>query len=283
VTRNLVIARVGGSSIHRCWIDRDKPRAWDLYLAPYEEIPPVAGLDCQMGPVIPGPKWSGIRELLNGWDGWRAYDRVWMPDDDIYATQDTIGRIFEVASAVGLDLFAPALHETSHYAHFSTMANRSFFGRWVGFVEIMMPGFSTATLETLLTTLDLTETGWGWGLDSLWPKLLGYDNVGIIDATPVIHTRPVGQMRDAALSRRVHAESDRIFADHDCSQQHTTFGAFGADLQRVELTPEQLLVEVVRGWRYLFERDARVLPWIAEFQRPQMGWPEYPTAGTPEG
>jgi hypothetical protein len=282
VRRNLVIARVGGSSIHRCWIDRDKPRDWDLYLAPYAEMPPLAGLDCAMGPVIAGPKWSGIRELLNRWDGWRAYDQLWMPDDDIYANQHTISRMFEVASAVGLDLFAPALHETSHYAHFSTMANRSFFGRWVGFVEIMMPGFSTATLETLLPTLNLTETGWGWGLDSLWPKLLGYENVGIIDATPVIHTRPVGQMRDAALSRRVHAESDKILADHDCSQRHTTFGAFGADLERVELTPEQLLVEVVRGWRYLFERDARVLPWITEFQRPQDGWSEYPTAGTPE-
>jgi hypothetical protein len=161
------------------------------------------------------------------------------------------------------------------------MENRSFFGRWVGFVEIMMPGFSTAALESLQHTLDLTETGWGWGLDSLWPKLLGYENVAILDATPVIHTRPVGQMRDAALERRVMAESDRIFAEHDCRQVHTTFAAFGSDLKPLDLTPEQLLVQMVEGARYLYKRDPRVLAWIMEFQHPRAGWPEYPVAGTP--
>ncbi len=280
MSRNLVLARVGRNSLHHCWLDRGREREWDLHLLPYQEIAPQE--DCDVAPVIAGPKWSGIRELLNRWDGWREYDYVWLPDDDIYADQDTISRMFEVARAVGLDLFAPALHETSHYAHFSTMQNKRFpGGRWVGFVEIMVPGFRTAVLERLLSTLDLTETGWGWGLDSLWPKLLDYENVGIIDATPVIHTRPVGQMRDAELATRVHAESDRILADNDCRQMHTTFAAFGTDLRRLDLSPDQLLVEVVEGWRYLFERDPRLLAWMVEFQRPQSGWPAYPIAGTP--
>jgi hypothetical protein len=279
--RNLVIARVGSNSLHRCWVDRGKPRDWDLYLAPYQPIPPARDLDCTVGPVVPGPKWSGVREVLNAWDGWRDYDYVWMPDDDIYANQGTISRIFEIATAMDLALFAPALHETSHYAHFSTMENRRFFGRWTGFVEIMMPGFSTVALESLQPTLDLTETGWGWGLDSLWPKLLGYEDVAIIDATPVIHTRPVGQMRDADLERRVLAESDRIFAEHDCHQVHTTFAAFGSSMKRLDLTSEELLVRIVDGARYLYERDPRVLAWIMEYQRPLAGWPGYPVAGTP--
>jgi hypothetical protein len=279
--RSLVIARVGTSSIHPCWIDRAKPRDWDLFLCPYQPIAPQEGLDCVVGDVIAGPKWSGIRTLLSTWDGWRDYDQVWFPDDDIYANQDTISDIFDVARAVGLDLFAPALHETSSFAHFITMRNPSFYGRWVGFVEIMIPGFSTPTLQTLLPTLDLSQTGWGWGLDSLWPKLLGYENVGIIDATPVIHTRPVGQMRDLDLARRVHAESDTIFAAHDCHQKHSTFGAFGPDLRPLDLTPERLLVDVVKGWGYLIERDPRVLAWIMKYQRPHFAWPEYPIHGTP--
>ena len=45
---------------------------------------------------------------------------------------------------------------------------------------------------------------------SRWPKLLDYQNVGIIDCTPVTHTRPVGVMRDLELARAVHAESDAI-------------------------------------------------------------------------
>lgn len=281
MTKNLVVARVGSSSLHPCWIDRGKSRDWDLHLVPYQDLPSEAGLECVVGDTIPGPKWSGLRTALNEWDGWRAYDYIWLPDDDLYASQDTITRLFDVARSVGLDLFAPALHESSYYAHYSTMRNFSFYGRWVGFVEIMMPGFSTSALERLLPTLDLTKTGWGWGLDSLWPKLLDYKNVGIVDATPVIHTRPVGQMRDEALRTQVKAESDAIFASHDCRQVHTTFGAFGPDLEAREMTPERLLMELVKGSQYLAERDPRVLSWIVDYQKPHFRWPEYPVAGTP--
>jgi hypothetical protein len=282
MSRNLVLARVGAASLHRCWIDRDRERDWDLRLCPYQEIPPQHGLDCEVGDVIPGPKWSGIRELLNEWDGWRDYDMVWLPDDDLFATQDTISEMFAIAGEVGLRLFAPALHESSHFAHFITMRNANFHGRWTGFVEIMCPAFTTDALDALLPTLDLTETGWGWGLDSLWPKRLDYRDLGIIDATPVIHTRPVGRMRDEDLARRVHAESDAILESNDCEQVHTTFAAFGADLTRLPLTDAELFARLATGYEYLFERDPRLLAWMAEYQRPAGGWPSYPIEGTPD-
>src|SRR5215207_5058942 len=278
---NLVLARVGASSLHAEWLDSGSTRNWDLRLVPYQPIPCQDDVDCNVGEVIPGPKWSGIRQVLNQWDGWRAYDRIWIPDDDILAKQDVINRMFDVADALNLDLFAPALDETSYYAHYSAMRNPSFYGRWVGFVEIMAPGFDRVALERLLPTLDLTETGWGWGLDSVWPKVLGYKNVGIIDATPVTHTRPVGQMRDADLRRRIVEESDKLLERYDCVQMHGTFGAFGEDLRPLELSPECLLVEVVKGWQYLVERDPRVLSWIVDFHRHRFAPPEYPIEGTP--
>jgi hypothetical protein len=279
--KSLVLARVGRSSLHQCWVDRGKPRDWDLRLLPYQPIASQDGLDCVVEDVVPGPKWSGIREVLNEWDGWRDYDYVWLPDDDILASQDAITRMFEVAQAMELDLFAPALHDASHFAHFTTMQNRSFFGRWTGFVEIMMPAFSVPALEKLLPTLDLTATGWGWGLDSLWPKLLGYENVGVIDGVPVLHTRPVGQMRDPDLSRRVLHESDEILRNHDCRQVHTSFGAFGPDLAPVELCPEEFFARLVDGWQYLIKDDPRLLTWLVDYQRGLFRWPEYPVAGTP--
>jgi hypothetical protein len=279
--KNLVLARVGGGSLTSGWLDATKPRNWDLYLAPYQPIPNPPDLECVVGDVIPGPKWSGIREVLKGWGGWRDYEQIWLPDDDIRASQSAINEMFDVAGAVGLDLFAPALDQSSYYAHFITMQNKSFYGRWVGFVEIMIPGFSRNALELLLPTLDLTETGWGSGLDSVWPKILNYKNVGIIDGITVTHTRPVGEMRDASLRRRTLDESDALLQQYDCSQMHTTFGAFGRDLKPLELTPERLLVEVVKGSQYLFERDARVLAWIVDYQKRCFTWPEYPIAGTP--
>jgi hypothetical protein len=281
VRPNLVLLRMGPSSLHDTWLDPDLPRNWDLYLSPFTEIPPPTG-DVIVGDVVPGPKWSGIREVLRAWSGWRDYDQIWMPDDDIATTQQVINDIFDVASGVGLDLFAPALDASSYYAHFDMLQNRRLFGRWVGFVEIMVPGFSRQALERLQPTLDLSHTGWGLGLDSVWPKLLDYRNVGVIDALAVTHTRAIGQRRDADLARRMMAEADAILEQYDCDQVHATFGAFGADLQRVDLTPEELLVELISGWQYVFERDPRVLAWILNYQLPLAEWPPYPGEGTPE-
>lgn len=280
--KNLVIARVGGNSLHREWIDGIHPRNWDLYLSPYQPIEAQSDVDCLVGDVVPGLKWTGIKDVLNSWDGWRDYENVWLPDDDIRATPEAINTMFDVAATVGLDLFAPALDHASYFAHFIALQSPSFYGRWVGFVEIMIPGFSRSALELVLPTLDHSRTGWGWGLDSVWPKLLDYKNVGIIDGVTVTHTRPVGAQRDDDLGREVLEESDRLFEQYDCRQMHTTFGAFGPDLKPLDLTPERLLVDLVRDAQHLFEDDPRILSWIVDFQKTQFDWPEYPVAGTPD-
>jgi hypothetical protein len=281
--RNLVIARVGRSSLHPAWLARAENRNWDLVLCPYQDLTPHDPADCTVADVVAGPKWTGLRTLLNEWRGWRDYERIWLPDDDLFASAETIDRLFDTAAALRFDLCAPALNEPSYYAHFTTMRNRRFHARRAGFVEIMAPCFTSETLSTLLPTFDLTTTGWGWGLDSLWPKLLHYRNIGVIDCAAVLHTRPVGAFRDPELGRRVRDESDRIMQSYDCCQVHTTFGAIGPDLQDVELSPEALTVALAEGWRYLFDAAPRVLPWLLEAQKPQQGWVDYPVAGAPAG
>jgi hypothetical protein len=279
--QNLVIARVGRRSLHPTWLDAAQPRSWDLHLCPYEDLHGQVTEGCTVADVIPGPKWTGLRELLRRWDGWRGYERIWLPDDDIFASQGTIDRMFETAASLGFDLCAPALNEASYYAHFTTMRNRRCHARRAGFVEIMVPCFSRAALETLRPTLDLTETGWGWGLDSLWPKLLGYRNLGVIDCAAVLHTRPVGAFRDAELARLVRAESDHIMDHYDCRQVHTTFAAVGGDLADLALSPEALTVRLADGWSYLLDTAPAVLPWLLQAQRPAAGWIDYPIAGSP--
>lgn len=279
---NLVIARVGARSLHPSWVeDGSEPRNWDLYLSPYEAIDPRPEFDCVLGDVVPGPKWAGLRQLLDTWDGWRDYEQVWLPDDDIRASQAVITRMFDAAATMGLRLWAPALDEASYYGHFITKRNASFFGRRVGFVEIMVPGFQRATLEELQPTLDLTATGWGWGLDSVWPKLLGYNDIGIFDGLTVTHTRPIGAMRDATLFGRLLAESDELLGRYDCQQMHTTYAAFGSDLQSLDLSPNDLLAGLIDGWEYLIENNPRVLSWVAAFHLQHFGAPSYPPEGTP--
>jgi hypothetical protein len=264
----LVIARVGRGSLHQSWVERGSRRDWDLYLCPYEEIPPQTGLECTVGEVMPGPKWTGLRNLLNEWDGWREYDRIWLPDDDIRADQHSISAMFQAAAALEFSLFAPALHESSFYEHYTTMRNQEFFARRVGFVEIMVPGFSRSALELLLPTFDLTASGWGWGLDPLWAKLLDHEGLGILDGIPVLHTRPVGQYRDAELHRRLSAEAEQIMADHQASMQLATFVGIGPDLQDMELSPDELLVKLVQGWDHLYAGNPAVLRHIYDNQAP---------------
>ena len=279
--RSLVLARVGRNSLHRCWIDQGKPRDWDLYLCPFQDITAQADVDCVVGEVILGPKWTGLGQLLSTWDGWREYDYIWLPDDDIFASQNTISEFFKAARSLQFQLCAPALHVGSYYAHYITMRNHSFFARRVGFVEIMVPCFSREALELLLPTFELSTTGWGWGLDSLWPKRLGYKDIGIVDGVSVLHTRPVGQFRDAELARRVNEEADRIHRSEECGQHMVTFAGISSDLQNVSLSPDELLVALTAGWQYLFQREPKVLRWIVEHQKPISERSPYPIAGSP--
>ncbi|RZL40321.1 MAG: DUF707 domain-containing protein [Rubrivivax sp.] len=279
--QHLIVARVGRNSLHPRWLDRARMRSWDLHLCPFEPLPAAAREDCSTSDVIVGPKWAGLRELLNRWDGWRGYQYIWLPDDDLLTDAPNIDRFFATAATLGWDLCAPALDETSYYAHYSTMRNRRCTARRTGFVEIMAPCFSRAALGQLLPTLSESTTGWGWGLDSVWPKLLGYQNVGVIDATPVRHTRPVGAFRDAALGQRVLAESDALLARHDCQQVHRVFEALGPDLKPMTLDPAGLTALLVDGWQYLLPANPALLPWMVQAQAPAGGWPAYPVAGTP--
>jgi hypothetical protein len=53
---NLVLVRAGASSLHACWIDRGKPKDWDLRLVPYQDVESRPEVDCVVGDVIAGPK-----------------------------------------------------------------------------------------------------------------------------------------------------------------------------------------------------------------------------------
>ncbi|KAK3241370.1 hypothetical protein CYMTET_48860 [Cymbomonas tetramitiformis] len=73
--------------------------------------------------------------------------------------------------------------------------------RYTQFVEVQMPVFSRYALEKCMKTFQ--ETTSTWGLDLIWPKLLGYptDKIAIIDAVQAYHpsnahTVPGGTSQD---------------------------------------------------------------------------------------
>ncbi|MEJ7660045.1 MAG: DUF707 domain-containing protein [Hymenobacter sp.] len=62
----------------------------------------------------------------------------------------------------------------------------------MGQVEVMAPLFSQDALRQCLVSFNENKSS--WGLDSVWPKILGYpqNKLGVFDAVVMEHTRPVG-------------------------------------------------------------------------------------------
>jgi hypothetical protein len=89
-------------------------------------------------------------------------------------------------------LAQPSLADGSYVAHEITRWNGSFEVRFTNFVEAMCPLFSREALRRCAPSFTKVYTA--FGLDMVWARILGdpRDRIGMIDAAPVIHSRPIG-------------------------------------------------------------------------------------------
>ena len=203
--RGLVVLRCGRSSLHWDWLEGPR-RNWDLILCPYQDID-ARGHDVR---VIPGQKWDGLARFFAEFRGWRDYDYICLPDDDIATDANTLNVFFDLCERFKIKLAAPALTPNSYFSHPLTMQNTEFLARRTSFVEIMMPCFSTEVFQEALPTFDLSRSGTGFGLDYLWPHMLSYEDIWTFDEAAVRHTRPVGEMRQDRLAQLALADLNFI-------------------------------------------------------------------------
>jgi hypothetical protein len=193
--RNLVVAPAGDRSIHREWMGDPRTRSYDVWLNGYDADAGArfAGDPVEIHDARGTMKWPGVGRLLSAREADLArYGAVWFPDDDVSIDTAGVERMFALVHELGLWLAQPSLDPRSYFSHPVTLTNRSFVVRYTNFVEVMAPVFSREALERCRPTFG--ESVSGWGLDRVWPRVLGdpRDRVGILDAVPMIHTRPVG-------------------------------------------------------------------------------------------
>ena len=194
---NLVILRAGPGSLHRSWWGDapDAPRNWDLCISVYDGDPEAVGAGAEYLTHQPEQrKFQAVFDLFHPESPLAAYDRIWLPDDDLLIGVADINRCFHLSRKYALDLAQPALRPgpDCFFVHPVTARRPGSLLRYVGFVEIMCPLFSARALRLCLPTF---RDAWsGYGLDFLWPSLLGgpQARIGIIDAVTMIHTRPIG-------------------------------------------------------------------------------------------
>jgi hypothetical protein len=214
--RNLVLTRVGDGSLHRGWLGDPATRSYDVWLDYYgEDVGRYAADPARLLLRRGLTKWQGIAAVLAEHPEALEYDAVWFPDDDLAIEPAGIERLFEAFHRLDLALAQPALADGSFFVYDWLLESSGFYARYTNFVEAMAPLFSREALRACAGTF--TESESGWGLDLAWPAILGNprDRIAIVDAAPVLHTRPVAR---AGWYDRLPVspgeERDRVAARH---------------------------------------------------------------------
>jgi hypothetical protein len=217
--KNLIIVRAGDRSLHPGWIDSVRSRDLDIFVSYYGDEFEKYEEHADFYEHVSGLKYPVVAQCLSARpDLLSAYDAIWIPDDDLLADSATIGKMFELFHKHELWLAQPALGRGSFTRRKVLKVAPNSVLRYTNFVEIMAPLFSRYALTTLLPTF--TSSASGWGLDYIWPHLLGYprNRIAILDATPVIHTRPIRSgsfyRRCAQMGVRPGGECRRLLAKH---------------------------------------------------------------------
>lgn len=213
--KNLVLIGANEQSLHHQWPREiaDAERSWDLGVIFYgraENYPPPG--PCEFSVRLPkSSKFPALHAVLHAGSALWAYERIWIPDDDIMMSWSDITRMFDICRHHHLVLAQPALTPDSFVAHPITRRHPGSELRFVRFVEGMAPVFHRDALRVAVSTFANVEVG--WGLDHVWPKLLGEpaDGLAIIDRVAMTHTRPVAGRYSAI---RAAWEMSRLLASY---------------------------------------------------------------------
>ncbi len=208
--KNLVIVRAGDSSLHPQWM-LAKQRNWDLVISYYGNNSQRYDGQYDFYHEFKGSKWEGLFDFFKRNENLvKGYEYVWLPDDDLLTNSYVINDFFLLCKEANFSLAQPALMKHSFYSWEITLQQKNSKYRTTDFVEIMAPCFRIDCLESIKSTFGINSSG--WGLEWLWSKLIKNSGLrmGIIDSTPIHHTRPVGSADHGGVLNSPTVEMDAL-------------------------------------------------------------------------
>jgi GT2 family glycosyltransferase len=159
-------------------------------------------VEIHLDPPAPGAgKWRNLNAALAAYPP-QGHDWLLLVDDDVRLPRGFLDAFLLIAERFGLRLAQPAHAFASHAAWTVTRRRPGVLARTTRFVEI---GPVTAIhRDAFPALLPFPDLGMGWGLDSHWSAVAAERGwaVGVVDATPIRHLRPVagGYAHDGAIA-----------------------------------------------------------------------------------
>jgi hypothetical protein len=156
--------------------------------------------------LLPGEgKFNNIQRAIDGED-LETYEWLLIVDDDVAFRPNMLDRLIGASEACEFVISQPA-HRLSSYASYEiTLRRPGCFARQTRFVEI---GPLTAIHRTTFPKLiPFPKSRWAYGIDLIWShtaEQAGW-KMGIIDACPIGHLRPVGGAYSVEAARAEGAE-----------------------------------------------------------------------------
>lgn len=197
--KNLILSVVGDESVHPTWLAGSEPREFDMAIVYFGDQQGRYAADCEHYLERKGIKYELLHSLVQNELAavLPRYEYVWIPDDDVAADAPTVNRLFRIAAEHRLAVCQPAI-ERGDMSFETLRAQPGYLLRYSRFVEIMCPLFSRAALEKSLPLFVANRSA--WGIDWVWSSMFPEDEVAVIDAAPMHHTRP---LRSGGVHKRL--------------------------------------------------------------------------------
>lgn len=122
----------------------------------------------------------------------RKYSYLFLWDDDIDITGFSYQNFINIMIRNNLEMAQPALTARSNISLKITQRNTKVkVGRYVDFVEVMVPVFESSCWPKFWDMLDVDINMWGNALDLVAKDFCNFTNMGIVDQEAVTHVRRV--------------------------------------------------------------------------------------------
>lgn len=191
--KNLLITTFGEYNHIDSWLDGERNYDVALINYDYHEVPSDLIGKCIYLDSFHTFKYPGLWDAL--WDEPRLlrYDYFFMPDEDILLTSGDINTLFDKMRTLNLDLAQPSIERSDiSFPSWELFVHKEGLDIvMTNFVEVMCPLFSRSALGKCLETFKKSQSG--WGLDLVWPHLIGDtgNNIAVINSVVAKHTRKI--------------------------------------------------------------------------------------------